>query len=161
MATVRSCGALVTVLPKLSKLGCALAGSSEQAAMLLHLGAIEQLGAPRMSDLAAHLQITQSTMSRRLSELRLAGLVQFTADPDDGRSFHVELTGKGDSALRQRRSATTERLHERLEQWSDADVEELTNLLGRLSRTVQPVRRPTGHRTPPVPEREREESTPR
>ncbi len=139
MATMSSCGELVAVLPKLSRMGRTLAGSAEQAAMLLHLGSIEQLGMPRMSDLAAHLQLSQSTMSRRVGELRTAGLVHVIPDPDDGRSQHVGLTAAGESELRRRRCSTTERLTERLAAWSDEDVAELVDLLDRLGSTAQPA----------------------
>jgi DNA-binding MarR family transcriptional regulator len=86
----------------------------------------------RPTDLATSLGLDTSTVSRHLSQLHRAGLVERSVDPDDRRAQRVELSEAGrvevDAALASRR-----RLLERsMSDWSDEDIELLHHLITRM-----------------------------
>jgi DNA-binding MarR family transcriptional regulator len=68
-----------------------------QAAALEALGAE---GPVRLGDLGRRLGIAPSTLTRNLVRLEASGLVGREADPEDGRSSRVILTGPGRAAAR-------------------------------------------------------------
>ena len=89
-------------------------------------------GPVRPTDLAASFGLDTSTVSRHLTQLHRAGLVERSVDPDDRRAQRVELSEAGrlevDAALAARRSL----LERSLSDWSDDDVELLHRLITRM-----------------------------
>jgi len=57
-------------------------------------------GPMRLGALGRRLGIAPSTLTRNVERLEEAGLVRREADPDDARSFRVDLTGRGRAAAR-------------------------------------------------------------
>ena len=89
-------------------------------------------GPQRAKSLAETVCVDPSTVSRQVDQLVKLGLVERRADPADGRATVLAATSEG--------CALHRRMHERrdalmtgvLKDWETADVERLTELLGRL-----------------------------
>jgi DNA-binding MarR family transcriptional regulator len=67
---------------------------------------------PAVGDLAGYLLLRPHSAVELVDRAELAGLVQRTRDPADGRVVRVRLTPDGDQILRQLTRAHLERLHE-------------------------------------------------
>jgi len=89
--------------------------SAHQASILDHLDDVEPTS---LSDLAAHMGVTLSTMSLGVERLVRRGYVARSRDPKDGRRVRLRLTASG-SRLRDAQSVL--------------DVERVRALLGCLS----------------------------
>ncbi|MET7478100.1 MarR family transcriptional regulator [Streptomyces sp. NPDC005648] len=102
---------------------------SGSAAVLTLLG---RFGAMRMSRLAELLSVDMSVTSRHVAHLAERGWLDRSPDPSDKRSRIVHLTPQGLARLEQLSERTTQLLAERLADWSDQEVAELTRLMTRL-----------------------------
>ena len=107
---------------------------------LPHMHVIEVLGnnpeLRRMRDLADRLGITTGTLTVTVDKLEKAGLVQRVANPEDRRSWLIELTSEG-KALQ----AAHSKYHRALvrEACADFDTQELaafSRLLERFTRRI-------------------------
>ncbi|SDQ17085.1 MarR family winged helix-turn-helix transcriptional regulator [Quadrisphaera sp. DSM 44207] len=87
----------------------------------------------RATDLAAYLGIGKPTISRQLATLERLGLVGRSPDPEDARAQVVVLTPLGQERLDRVRRARREHMQERLESWSDEDLDQLAALLRRFN----------------------------
>ena len=67
---------------------------------------------PTVGDLAGYLLLRPHSAVELVDRAELAGLVERTRDPADGRVVRVRLTPEGDQILRQLTRAHLERLHE-------------------------------------------------
>lgn len=89
-------------------------------------------GPVRVTELAAATGLDASTVSRHLTQLDRAGLVERAADPDDRRARRVQVSAGGrlelNEALAQRRAL----LERSLGDWSDSEVEQLHTLITRM-----------------------------
>lgn len=100
-------------------------------------------GQPSISDVAADLEVEQSTASRAVNTVVERGLVVRAPDPGDLRRAVLGLTGEGRSALG---TATENRLtviDDVTADWSDSDLRELARLLVRFVEryeVVEPTR---------------------
>jgi DNA-binding MarR family transcriptional regulator len=92
----------------------------------------EQRGDLRVSDLAACAHVGVSTMSRHVTELTTAGLLERVLGPGDGRTHMVRLTDKGRAEIEQVRATMTARLAPLLDTWTEDDVDHLASQLDRL-----------------------------
>jgi DNA-binding MarR family transcriptional regulator len=94
-------------------------------------------GPLRVTDLAICANLDASTVSRHVSQLHRAGLIERAPDPIDGRAHRVKLSDAGtariDAALRSRRAL----LEKSLESWDSRDLEELDRLLKRFAADVE------------------------
>jgi DNA-binding MarR family transcriptional regulator len=96
----------------------------------------EQRGDLRVSDLAACAHVGVSTMSRHVTELTTAGLLDRVLAPGDGRTHMVRLTDQGRAELEVARAAVTDRLAPLLDGWTEDDVERLAGQLDRLTHDL-------------------------
>jgi len=67
---------------------------------------------PTVGDLAGYLLLRPHSAVELVDRAELAGLVERTRDPADGRVVRVRLTPEGDQILHQLTRAHLERLHE-------------------------------------------------
>ena len=88
---------------------------------------------PVRTTLAEQVGVDPSTMSRHVSILEQAGLVERTADPDDGRAQTLSLTPAGRSVMEKVRAARHDLITDVLDDWDDTDRSRLAALLGRLA----------------------------
>ena len=92
----------------------------------------EQRGDLRVSDLAACAHVGVSTMSRHVTELTTAGLLERVLGPGDGRTHMVRLTDTGRAEIERARATVTGRLAPLLDGWTEDDVDHLAGQLDRL-----------------------------
>lgn len=137
MATPHACAALADVFPDLLRTRRALVGTQNTPAIVA-LTVVLQHGPLRISEVADHLALDLSTVSRQISHLRQRGLLDSSPDPADGRSQRLSVTPAGLDELRTFRRAVVGRLVDHLDDWGDDEVEQLTRLLGRLTRPEPP-----------------------
>jgi DNA-binding MarR family transcriptional regulator len=91
------------------------------------------LGPARLSEVAAHLDLDLSTVSRHVAAFEAAGLVTRTVDSDDARARRVELTELGYQVVAAVSGERRQRLAAALKTWPAADRRQLADLLGRLT----------------------------
>ncbi|TQC47700.1 MarR family transcriptional regulator [Rhodococcus sp. WS4] len=98
-------------------------------------------GECRQNELATDLCVSQSSLSRQISELVDAGYVFRTADPDDKRASRIRVSPNGMDILRETTERRAERLRGMLEGWSQeqalAAVTSLTQLNDTFTASVQ------------------------
>lgn len=89
-------------------------------------------GPVRVTELATATGLDASTVSRHLTQLHRAGLVERAPDPKDRRARRVQVSSAGrlelDKALAQRRAL----LERSLTDWSDNEVEQLHTMMTRM-----------------------------
>ena len=94
-------------------------------------------GSVRITALAASTQLDTSTVSRHVTQLEQAGLVERSQDPDDRRAQRVGLTEEGRTQL----AASTVRrralLTRSLDGWDAADLADLERLLDRFVTSIE------------------------
>ncbi|MFE7170111.1 MarR family winged helix-turn-helix transcriptional regulator [Streptomyces sp. NPDC057616] len=118
---------------------------SGSAAVLTLLG---RYGDMRMSKLAELLAVDMSVTSRHVAHLADRGWIDRSPDPADKRSRIVHLTPAGLARLEELSERTTQLLAERLADWSDEEVAQLTRLMTRLRASFDDCR-PAPPRLPP------------
>src|SRR5580692_2937468 len=74
------------------------------------LASLERSGPARLTALAAGEGVTQPAMTQLVARLAGQGLVARSADPDDGRVVHVQLTAAGRELISRRRAARADKL---------------------------------------------------
>jgi DNA-binding MarR family transcriptional regulator len=89
-------------------------------------------GAMRVTDLAACANLDTSTVSRHVSQLDRAGLIERAPDPDDRRALRVQVSSKGQGRLDHAIRARLAVLERTLDSWEPEDVRELDRLLTRF-----------------------------
>lgn len=127
---------------------------SGSASVLTVLG---RHGDMRMSRLAELLSVDMSVTSRHVAHLAERGWIERSPDPADKRSRILRLTPAGETRLDELFRRTTQLLAERLGDWSDEEVDDLTRLMARLRdsfgdpRTVPRQAPPALEKTPRTP----------
>jgi len=122
--------ALHAVLHRSRQLQPADAAQRATMAVLWQIASYEPV---RPSELAAHLLLDQSTVSRQVRHLIDAGHLRREEDSADRRAFLVSVTPDGRRALEaalRRRAAPIGRV---LTRWPEEDRDRLTQLLRRLA----------------------------
>jgi DNA-binding MarR family transcriptional regulator len=108
-------------------------GPSQAAA----LATIERHGPLPPSELADLERIQRPTVTRIVARLTEAGLVERTADPEDGRSSLVSITREGRDLLGALRSRKTAYLAEHLGRLGSDDVKALQRAAEVLERMLE------------------------
>ncbi len=111
---------------------------------ILHV--LAGLGESRGGDLAAALLVDPSVISRQLAGLVADGLVDRRPDPADARAALVAVSPAGTRLLGDWHETATGLLHERLADWSPADLAAAGALLRRLADDLTSARTSRGHR---------------
>ncbi|MCF1595567.1 MarR family winged helix-turn-helix transcriptional regulator [Streptomyces muensis] len=93
---------------------------------------LDRFGEMRMSKLAELLAVDMSVTSRHVTHVAERGWIERSPDPADKRSRILRLTPAGADRVREMSRRTTQLLAERLSDWTDDDVAELTRLMARL-----------------------------
>jgi DNA-binding MarR family transcriptional regulator len=101
---------------------------------VLHL--LDQQGAMRVSDLASCGHVGVSTMSRHVTELTTAGLIDRELAAEDARTHLLRLTDDGRAELARARGAVLDRLVPAMAGWTDDDIADLERLLDRLGHDL-------------------------
>ncbi|NUR01829.1 MAG: MarR family transcriptional regulator [Streptomyces sp.] len=131
--------------------------SSGSAAVLILLG---RHGDMRMSRLAELLAVDMSVTSRHVAHLAERGWIDRSPDPADKRSRILHLTPTGLAQLEALSERTTQLLAERLADWSDEEVAQLSRLMERLRASFDDCRALPPRLPPPAFELEPTTRTP-
>jgi DNA-binding MarR family transcriptional regulator len=102
-------------------------------AALVVLFRLKDGGPVRLSDLAAHLMLDLSTVSRQVKALEERGLVRRTADPDDRRAARVEVAPAGYAVLDAAWGRRQAWLEDSLADWPTEDRAALATMLHRFA----------------------------
>ena len=94
-------------------------------------------GPVRPTDLAASMGLDISTVSRHLAQLHQDGLVEKSADPDDGRAQRVQLSPTGRAAVEAALGSRRALLQRSLSSWTDDDVQQLHRLTTRMLASLE------------------------
>lgn len=105
-------------------------------------------GPQRAVTLAESVHSDPSTVSRQVAQLVRLGLVERTADPEDGRATLLAATVEGHRVFEQNRRTRTGRIASILAEWEPDDRHRFAALLGRFTtdfenhtgRSLAPVR---------------------
>jgi DNA-binding MarR family transcriptional regulator len=98
--------------------------------LLAHLA---DRGRHRPTEIAEHIGVASSVVSRRLQLLETLGLIERHPAPDDGRAYLVGLTDEGRHRVAEVQDVRSRRLGELLESWPERDVRTLAELLARFN----------------------------
>jgi DNA-binding MarR family transcriptional regulator len=107
-----------------------------QSSSYLMLSWLNQRGPQRASSMVESFGIDKGAISRQVQHLVDLGLVDRAPDPEDGRATLVSASA---DAVRRLDDVTAERrrlLDERLDDWSDADLDGFVELLRRYNRAL-------------------------
>ncbi len=107
-----------------------------QPSSYLMLGYLRDHGPLRASALCTVFDIDKGAISRQVQNLVDLGLVDRTADPDDGRATLISLS---DDGTRRLAGVSAERRTEydgRLRDWSTDDLVDLADRLGRYNAAL-------------------------
>ncbi|MFG2683705.1 MarR family winged helix-turn-helix transcriptional regulator [Streptomyces sp. NPDC048392] len=110
------------------------------------LGHLEERDGRRATDLAAHYALDKSTVSRQVSALERAGLIERRVDPEDHRVQVLHLTESGRHMLDQVTESRRAAFRERLADWPEEDLVRFAAYLERYNawrgagRDEEPVR---------------------
>lgn len=105
-------------------------------ALVAVLVALSARGPCRQNELASVLCVSQSALSRQMTELVDAGLVERRPDPDDKRAFRVQVSEQGQEALRAAKESRSARLRDMLSGWSQEEAAVALNTIERLTDTL-------------------------
>lgn len=97
------------------------------------LGHLEESGGCRATDLAAHYALDKSTVSRQVSALEGAGLIERRSDPQDQRVQVLHLTAAGTEILAQVTASRRVAFRERLAGWPEEDLRRFAGYLLRYN----------------------------
>lgn len=114
-------------------------GLHPAAAMLL--SDLAKNGEARPSELAKRRFVDLSVVSRQITQLSAAGLVDRRPAPEDGRASLVSVSEKGRAELARWRANYLEFMERALGGWDD---ERVTDLTGRLAEMNADLRRALG-----------------
>jgi DNA-binding MarR family transcriptional regulator len=114
------------------------------------LALLQDAGPQRASDLVSRLGLDKSTVSRQVTSLVALGLVDRSADPEDGRALVLTPSAEGSARLARIREARRARWEADLAGWPVEDVARLAELLGRFNR-LREAREAQGDHGGPVP----------
>lgn len=102
------------------------------------LGHLEENEGCRATDLAAHYALDKSTVSRQVTALEHAGLIERRLDPDDHRVHVLHLTEAGRTILAQVTESRRSAFQERLADWPEEDLARFAGYLVRYNAWSAP-----------------------
>jgi DNA-binding MarR family transcriptional regulator len=104
------------------------------------LARLDRGGATTATALAKIEQISPQSMGATLAALEARGFIERRPDPEDGRRAVVSLTTAGLQALRNRRSARTERLAQALStRFTRSELKQLMAAVPLIERVAQSI----------------------
>lgn len=112
-------------------------GDPEAHARAFILGHVARLEPVRATDLAEHVHLDLSTISRHLRGLEDSGLLERSPDPDDRRASLLAITEEGRLVLERTTSERAALFASATAGWTDTEVDELVRLLHRLSDDLE------------------------
>jgi len=100
-------------------------------------------GPQRAGTLAESVHSDPSTISRQIAQLVRLGLVERTADPEDGRATLLAATAEGVRVFEQNRRSRNERIAALIAGWAPEDRARFADLLARFTTDFENQRNDT------------------
>lgn len=97
---------------------------------------LHAMGPVRLTDLAREIGLDPSSVSRQVTALERAGLVDREKDPTDQRALHLVLSERGEQAVRALAAARAEALATLTPGWTTDEIDDLTSRLTRLHTDI-------------------------
>jgi DNA-binding MarR family transcriptional regulator len=126
--------ALRDVVVRIRPNASARSGHSAAAGLLAQLA---RIGPVRASDLAEHVCLDRSTVSRHLRQLEESGDVVRRPDPIDGRAAILDVSPQGRVHAEADFARTVATLGSAVSSWTPAEATTLATLLRRLADTLE------------------------
>ena len=104
--------------------------------LLMALASVAKRGPLRLAELAQLEQVSAPSITRTVAELESRGLVERTADPDDGRAFQIHATSAGVDAILRARAARSAVIAELLDDLEPHDLAAIEAALPALERSL-------------------------
>ncbi|WP_274649673.1 MarR family winged helix-turn-helix transcriptional regulator [Paenibacillus humicola] len=117
--------ALFTVIGGIEKARRSIPDASKLAVLQI----VARRAPVRPSEIAAELNVHQSSVTRQMRGLEESGWVHLEADPNDRRSCFVTLTREGEDEIRRLSEVGLNRFVSFLEGWDAEEVRTLSRLL--------------------------------
>lgn len=137
-------GDFSAVLARLNRASTRLARLPVAAAQARLLAQIDDLGRPRLGDVAIADGCTQPTMSTQVRRLEAAGWVSRERDVEDARAVRLSVTGAGSRLLEELRAIRTTALAPHLAALSEAEYGALVAALPALQRLAESMTQAAG-----------------
>jgi DNA-binding MarR family transcriptional regulator len=99
----------------------------------LALRTLDGLGPTSINSLAQELHLDSSTVTRQVSVLESGGFVTREVDPNDGRSWLIDLTRQGRKAMRNVERGRHQLLASMLAGWQVVEVHDLARMISKLN----------------------------
>ena len=97
------------------------------------LRTVDGLGPSCINRLAQELHLDSSTVTRQVRVLESGGLVTRHVDPNDGRSWLIDLTSRGREAMRTVERGRHHAIDSMLGGWSNEEVHDLARMITKLN----------------------------
>jgi DNA-binding MarR family transcriptional regulator len=121
------------------RLGADRTGAGFEKSHYMALLCISDQKSVKLGDLAAQVNLDQSTVSRYVAQLAELGFVEKINDPEDKRVFRVQVSKKGDEFIAQAKKIRQDILGKALCNWSKEEVDQLREFLTRLSKNISEI----------------------
>ncbi|KZB85069.1 MarR family winged helix-turn-helix transcriptional regulator [Amycolatopsis regifaucium] len=112
-------------------------GLHPAAAMLL--SDLAKHGEARPSELAKRRFVDLSVVSRQISQLSAAGMVDRRPAPEDGRASIISVSERGRAELNRRRAGYLAFMERALGDWDEEKILELTTRLAEMNADIRAV----------------------
>jgi DNA-binding MarR family transcriptional regulator len=99
----------------------------------LALRTLDGLGPSCINGLARELHLDSSTVTRQVSTLETAGFVTRQVDPNDGRSWLIDLTPAGRKVMRTVERGRRQAIDSMLVDWQSDEVSDLARTISKLN----------------------------
>ncbi len=99
----------------------------------LALRTLDGLGPSCINRLAGELHLDSSTITRQVSVLESGSLVSRQVDPNDGRSWLIDLTPRGRKAMRSIERGRHHAIGSMLSGWPSEEVHDLGRMITKLN----------------------------
>jgi DNA-binding MarR family transcriptional regulator len=106
------------------------------ATSYLILTTLSEHGACRAAHLADSFALDKGSVSRMVHQLLELGLIERSPDPADGRASILTATDEAVRRLAAVRDDRRQHFDDRLDAWEVADIEDLTDRLGRFNHAL-------------------------
>ncbi len=100
---------------------------------------IEEEGPKAIGEIARHLLLDASTVTRQVSAMADAGLVHKELNPSDARSALIHVTEAGLEKAAKMRLERFARLERLFNDWSEEDRSECAAVIARLNKSLREV----------------------
>jgi len=97
------------------------------------LRTLDGLGASCINRLAQELHLDSSTVTRQVGALESGGLVVRHVDPNDGRSWLIDLTARGRKVMRTVERGRHHAIDSMLDGWPHEEVRDLARMITKLN----------------------------